>query len=455
MLVTALFVVGEAEGEAGAGAAQDAEAVACELLVVDVPEVAVTVLRALAEGNTLGQTALFAEQVHGEQLDVRTFVQELSELGFIRIPGQAADEQLGSKATGLSLRWLAPSQVSWAFRAPTVAAIGAFILFAFGLAAAQGRLSLRYSDYFVSGYPGVSLGWSFSVVTLAIMLHEFWHLAAARSAGVPARISLSTRLIFLTAQTAAPLMWLAQRKQRFCFYLAGMTCDLVLAAVSALVAAECRSGTWPAAIASSATLILLLGVASQFAFCLRTDVYLVIQELLRCRNLFEDARGYARYRVGRVRARIRGTCPPANPTLELPEHERRPVRAYAAVMVAGSAGLLALTAVYALPISIALYVRAAAGVLSGQPWRFADGLATLVFEGGTQLLLISLLLRRWRQRAPADPGPQLGVRRYRSDVRAHQAGFSHPKLGEEMTAAASTGGPATRVRLVHAGKGAK
>lgn len=368
---------------------------------VDVPEIAVTVLRALAEGNTLGQATVLAAQVHGEQSDVRTFVEELSELGFVQIPGQAADDQLGSKAAGLSLRWLAPCQVSWAFRPPTVAAISAFILFAFGLAAAQGRLSLRYRDYFVAGYPGVSLVWSFSVVTLTMILHEFWHLAAARSAGVAARISLSTRLIFLTAQTAAPLMWVAQRRQRFCFYLAGMTCDLVLAAVSALVAAECRSGTWPAAMASSATLMLLLGVASEFAFCLRTDVYLVIQDLLRCRNLFEDARGYARYRVGRVRARIRGTCPPADPTLELPEHERRPVRAYAAFMVAGSAGLLALVAVYALPISIVLYVRATEGVLSGQPWRLVDGLATLVIEGGTQLLLIRLLLRRWRQRARA------------------------------------------------------
>lgn len=365
---------------------------------VDVPEMAVTVLRALEEGKTLGQAALLAEQAHGKQPDVCTFVQDLSELGFVLLPGLDPDETQVSEPAGLSLRWLAPKHVAWAFRPASVAVIATFILLAFGLAAAKGRIGLGYRDFFVSGYPGVSLAWSVAVVTTSMMLHEFWHLAAARSAEVPARISLSTRLIFLTAQTAAPLMWMARRKQRFCFYLAGMTCDLVLAAISVLVAAQCRVGTWPAVMASSATLMLLLGVLYEFAFCLRTDVYLVVQELLRCRNLFEDARAYTLHQVSRVSARMRGTRQPLDPTLELPEHERWPVRAYAVIMVVGSAGLLALTAVYALPISIALYMRSAEGVLSAQPWRVVDGLATLVIEGATQVLLIRLLLRRWKLR---------------------------------------------------------
>ena len=66
--------------------------------------------------------------------------------------------------------------------------------------------------------------------------------------------------------------------------------------------------------------------------------------------------------------------------------------------LAGSAGLLAITAAYGLPISVTLYVRAAQGVLSLQPWRLVDGLGTLTVEGATQALLVGLLIRRWRQR---------------------------------------------------------
>ncbi len=100
----------------------------------------------------------------------------------------------------------------------------------------------------------------------------------------------------------------------------------------------------------------------------------------------------------------RGYHVPPDPTLELPAHERRPVRVYSAIMVAGSAGLLAFTAAYGLPITVTLYVRAAQGVLSAQPWRLVDGLGTLTVEGATQALLIGMLIRRWRQRFGASTG---------------------------------------------------
>jgi putative peptide zinc metalloprotease protein len=366
---------------------------------VELPEIAVTVLRALEDGKTLRAASLLALRTHGEEPDVRSFVEDLAELGFVRLAKEEPGEPPVHQAAGLSLPWLTPRQVSWAFRPASVIAIAAFILFAFGFAIARGRLGLGYRDFFVSGYPGVSLAWSVGVVTVTAVLHEFWHLAAARSAGIPARISMSTRLIFLSAQTAAPLMWLAPRRARLCFYLAGMTCDLLLAAGCALVAAGCRSGTLPAAMAGSATLILLLCVVYQFAFCLRTDIYLVVQELLRCRNLFEDARAYARYQAARVRPRNRGKQPPPDPSCDLPEHERWPVRVYCVFMVLGSAGLLAFSAAYALPITVVACVRAVQGVLSAQPWRVLDGLAALAIEGGSQVLLLHLLRLRWKHRS--------------------------------------------------------
>lgn len=367
---------------------------------VELPEIAVTVLRALEEGNSLDESAVLAARAHGEQPDVRSFVEELSELGFVRLAGREQAEPPDHHTRGLSLPWLAPGHVSWAFRLASMAAIAAFIVVAFGLAIAEGRVGLGYREFFVSGYPGVSVAWSIGVVTVITFLHEFWHLAAARAAGIPARISLSTRLIFLTAQTAAPLMWLAPRRARLCFYLAGMTWDLLLAAGCALVATGCRSGTLPAAMASSAILILLLGVLFEFACCLRTDLYLVLQELLRCRNLFEDARTYAAYRIRRLRACAEGQEPLADPTLELPDRERRPVQIYSLFLVVGSAVLVALWAAYGLPITIMLWVRAAQEVLSAQPWRVLDGLATLIIEGGVQVLLVRLLVLRWKRRPP-------------------------------------------------------
>ncbi len=46
-----------------------------------------------------------------------------------------------------------------------------------------------------------AIGW------VLIALHELGHLATARAAGAPARISLGTRLQFLVAQTDVSGVW--------------------------------------------------------------------------------------------------------------------------------------------------------------------------------------------------------------------------------------------------------
>jgi putative peptide zinc metalloprotease protein len=366
---------------------------------IDVPAIAITVLRALERGQTIGTAADIAEQAHGARPDVCGFVTDLAELGFVRMPGTGpafAGDGLADDSS--SLRWLAARHVSWVFYPLTTVVGAAFVICAFSVAAAVGKLDLSYRAIFISSHPGLVLLWSAAVVAATATPHEFCHLAAARAAAIPARISLSTRLIFLTAQTAAPLLWLASRRERFRFYIAGMACNLVLAAGCAVVEICCRRGTMPSVMAISAMLMLLLGVASEFEFYMRTDVYLIVQELTRCRNLFGDARAYARYRADLLRARFCHGARPADPTADLPESERRPVRAYCALMVLGSAIALILAAAYGLPISIVMYARAARELLSAQPLQVLDGATTFVIEGGLQLLVVWLLARHWMQR---------------------------------------------------------
>jgi putative peptide zinc metalloprotease protein len=366
---------------------------------IDVPAIAVTVLRALEQGKTIGTAADIAEQEHGERPDVCSFVTDLAELGFIRITAQTAPVcGTGVAESGSSLQWLKARHVSLAFHPATVTVASVLIVCAFCLAAAAGRLDLSYRSVFISRYPAVVIAWSACVMALTAMLHEFSHLAAARVAGIPARISLSSRLIFLTPQTAAPLLWLASRRDRFRFYLAGTCCDVTFAAGCALTTLYCRTGTLPAKMASAAMLMLILGIASEFLFCMRTDIYLVVQELTRCRNLFGDARAYGQYLTSLVRALATHRAHPADPTADLPAHEQWPVRVYCAFMVIGSAALVALTAAYGLPLAVVLYVRAAHELVSGQALRVLDGAVTFIIDGSSNLLLARLLALRWARR---------------------------------------------------------
>ncbi|WFE56298.1 hypothetical protein [Micromonospora sp. WMMD712] len=74
----------------------------------------------------------------------------------------------------------------------------------------------------------------------------------------------------------------------------------------------------------------------QFLVLVRTDVYLVLQDVAGARNLHADGVAYARWWLRRAARR-----PGRDPSLALPARERRAVRWYASLLVVGTAACLA------------------------------------------------------------------------------------------------------------------
>lgn len=384
---------------------------------VDMPEIAVTVLRELSPGATMAQAARAAHRAHGVHPDVQDFVADLMDLGFAAsvIEGEDATTRAASvpatssssaaATAGSSLPWLSQRAARALFHPATLGGAAVFVVLAFVRVIAAHRLNPGYEGYFAFRYPGLSAAWSLAAGLVCVAVHEFCHLAAARAEGIAARMSLSTRLVMITPQTSAPLLWLVDRRARIRFHLAGMGSDLVFAALCATVLSAARPGTAPSTMAGSALLMLLFAVAGQFVFCIRTDMYLVVQDLLRCRNLYADALDYAGHLAWRARV-LRplsrwwpGVAQRPDPSLALPIHERRPVRCYAIFLVFGCAVVLAETFGYALPIEISLATRSIAGIASGDVPRILDGLVVVGVEIGSQVLLIRLLIRGRRARS--------------------------------------------------------
>jgi putative peptide zinc metalloprotease protein len=362
--------------------------------VVDLPPIGITVLCRLETGATFDQAGACAKERHGEAPDVAEFVEDLVELGFVThiddVPVRA-DEPGSAPSAGSSLAWLKSQHVQWLFSWPAQVCVLLFITCGFAVAFAEHRLHLEYRAYFASRYPAVTIAWSLAVFAASATLHESAHLVAARSAGVPARITLSTRLIYLMPQTSAPLLWLVDRRLRLRFYLAGMVSDLALAAGTAMISTLLSPQSTAARLADSATLMIVIGALLQCAVCLRTDLYLVVQALLGCRNLYADARAYAVYLCRRVSG-IAGAL--SDPTDELPVRERRRVRVYAGFMVIGVAGLLVMSGFYGVPIALSLYVQAFHAIGTGRPLQIVDGSAAIVFGIGADLLPFYLILKR-------------------------------------------------------------
>lgn len=355
------------------------------------PEVGARIIRELDDGTRLGE-AEESLSASGLAVDVVGFVHQLSECGFVRAVNgvPVPDAPSGQRTT---LPRLQDRHVGWMFSTPAYTAYSLVVAVAVAVLILQPRVRPRYADFFFSGSTSVVVAGSTALFFAIAALHEFAHLVSARAAGVPARISFGTRLYSLVAQTDVSGMWAATRADRMRTYLAGMGMDLLLGSV--LVLARALSGADNRAnhVMAAAVVLILVGIAGQFQLFLRTDLYFIVADLLKARNLFEDATVQF---VHTARSWTRRGSR-AHPLAGLARRERRVVNGYCVGMVSGTLISLTVFAAYLLPALVLLLVRAvhlvSGGIASGHALMALDGATTLLIEGGTELLVAILALR--------------------------------------------------------------
>lgn len=368
---------------------------------VGMPALGARVIELLREGLTLREAEERLARDEEAEVDVAAFAEALVEYGFVReVDGRPLDAPGGLRP---NLAWLEARHVAWMFSLPALLAYGALlaaglVTLLFGL-----RWRPRYDDFFWVAATSITLTVNTAVYFGVLAVHELMHLVAARSLGVPARINLSTRLHNLVVQTDVTGLWSVPRGKRYRVYAAGMASDLGFVAVSALLLAYAPLPPLAQGLLRALVLMCFIGLCWQLQFFMRTDVYFIVMDLLRCKNLFENAVAVLRHRAGRLRRKLaRAPLPDrdADPLAELPAHERWRVRLYAVVVLFGSAWALGVFALFGLPILVEMFVRAvlalAHGVRAGEAWAFADGAATIVIEGGLQgLFVVTFVRQRW------------------------------------------------------------
>ncbi len=136
---------------------------------------------------------------------------------------------------------------------------------------------------------------------------------------------------------------------------------------------------------------------------MRTDIYFVVNDLLRSRSLYEDSLAFIRFQAQRHWRRISHLVerkPLVDPTGQLSGGERVKVIVFAWVLLAGSTIALAIFAFYGLPVLVELLVQATRSILNGiqssQFWRVLDGAITLVIVGGSQVVFVLVFLKNRR-----------------------------------------------------------
>jgi putative peptide zinc metalloprotease protein len=335
---------------------------------IQVPDVAHRAIELLGSGLSVGEatTALSAET--GVTLAVDRFADELDELGFVSHVNGERRPDTGARRP--SLPWVRPRHVRWLLsRAAACGAVAVAVAVAV-LLIEHPALLPRQSYLAWSRHAGLALLVDAAIAWALVGAHELAHLATARAAGAPSRITVSTRLQFLAAQTDVSGVWAAPRRVRMTVYLAGMAMDLCWALIAALLLVSAAPGEVLLRVVCAEALLMQ---PTQFMVFMRTDLYFVLQDIIGCANLYADGSGYLRHL-------LRRGAP--DPTVGYQPSRRRAVRGYSVLLVAGTAACLAVEFAVSLPALVTLMYRAF-GELLGGAGGWVDGL-----DGASALILL-------------------------------------------------------------------
>ena len=355
------------------------------------PQLGRDAVELLAAGIPVGAVAHRLTAGSGQPVDAVAFARSLVELGFVATVGGAPAP--GPEPMRSTLAWLTPRMVGWVLAPATGLAVLVVILAGCLAAVLQPQALPGYRSVVWSPQLAVVLVVNTAIAWALILLHELAHLVTARAAGVPGRLSLSTRLQFLTAQTDVSGVWAAPRRVRAAVYCAGILLDLAVAALALSALAWLGPTGTVRDLLATLFLFALLCVVPQTMVFVRTDLYFVLQDLSGCPNLYAMGSEYLRLLASRCRHRLTGH--PVGTDRPSPADRYPVVRWYAAVLLVGTVTCLACYAAVTLPV-LALLVSSALALLArpDSGWDVANGAGVLVILGFFQALWVRAWVRR-------------------------------------------------------------
>ncbi|SCE85764.1 hypothetical protein GA0070607_2434 [Micromonospora coriariae] len=370
---------------------------------IELPDIGLEAIDALNTGMPVGAAEDLLADRHGVRIDLSELVEDLVGEGFVaEVDGRPVPDPHDPVANHLP--WLRPRHVRWLFGVPAKLAYAILVAATVVTVIADPDRIPSFRDFYWTDYVGMAVLVNTVMFSVAATAHEISHLVAARSLGAPARIGFGTRLHHLVLQTDVTAIWTVARRSRYRVYLSGILLDIAVVCSAILLMAYAHLPALVDGLLGALAVVMIGSMSGQFRVYMRTDLYFVLLDVLRCRNLFQDGLAYARHllrRAGHVVAPGRIATSP-DPTDELPARERKAVRIYAAAVVVGSTVALGAFAVYGLPVLLFGAVTAGSaignGLTGGNLLSALDATAIILVEGSLQVLFLRTFMRKHRDR---------------------------------------------------------
>jgi hypothetical protein len=327
---------------------------------VAVPEPGVVLVEALQGGATLAEATRAASAAAGAEVDGEQFLSGLAEAGLLDEPAGHgdADAAVGSwRIRSSRVRWIGGvsqraarrlfGRVAWT-------CYGGAALFAAAVLVAEPDLRPTFEDAWFLPDPVLSVLVLTVVTTALTAAHEAWHWLAGRAAGVPAAFRVSYRGYFVVFETDLTQLVALPRRRRYGPFLAGMALNASVLAAALGVRLLDHGGVLPVPglldrFAGALVLSQVFILAWQFgAVFLRSDVYAVLANALRCNNLY-------RATWLTTKDRLLGLTEAERSELAaMSQHDLRVARWFGLVHVAGMLGMAWMFLTFALPFLVGM-----------------------------------------------------------------------------------------------------
>ncbi|MBT2644594.1 hypothetical protein J7I80_20470 [Bacillus sp. ISL-41] len=355
----------------------------------EMPEVCIFAIELIDQGKPLDEVEKELLVKYSDEdidIDILDFVSQLLELNLVsELNGEKILSGLGEQnKNGFS--WLPQSLGRFFFNTISSKLYVLLLVASIGLIMFKPDLFPRYSDLFMFDLMFQNIIALLLISFFLVILHEFGHVLAVRSEGLPAKIEVGNRLFFVVLETDMSQVWKLPAEKRNKLYLAGMNFDLAVLFLALAAQIFVSDSTITMGLLKLVVLDTFIRLIYQTAVFMKTDLYYVIENLTGCYNLMENGRNFLARWLPFLRV----------PETETFAGEEKFVRRYAGFYLAGVLLTFIIAAYYYIPQMIfAVSEIMLPGFLEPiNSIRFWDSVVFLL----QIVLVLGLLLYSWRKK---------------------------------------------------------
>jgi putative peptide zinc metalloprotease protein len=306
----------------------------------EMPEVSIVAIELINQGTSF---ELIEEKLKKdfpfEEVNLLKFLNQLIEINLVsELNGDELIKPV-KKATKPSFTWIPESLGRFFFNQINTGIYIAMLAASLLMLLLKPGLFPDYSDLFVFGLMFKNVIAWMVITFILVLLHEFGHVLAVRSEGLPAKIGIGHRLFLVVLETDMSQVWKLPPEKRNRLYLAGMYFDSVVLFLALLAQTFTNESSLMMGLLKLVVLDTFIRLVYQAAVFMKTDLYYVIENKTGCYNLLENGRNFLAQWLPFLRV----------PETEIFDGEEKVVRRYAYFYFAGILLTVAITAYYYIP----------------------------------------------------------------------------------------------------------